>query len=77
MAQEGVIAGLYAADSHKLIDITGCPIQHPKINEAVDRTRNVLQQLQIPVYREKSNQGLVRTIVVRWGFQSEQPRSRS
>ncbi|MGZ7441778.1 23S rRNA (uracil(1939)-C(5))-methyltransferase RlmD [Paenibacillus sp. TH7-28] len=72
MAQEGVIAGLYAADSHKLIDITGCPIQHPKINEAVDRTRNVLQQLQIPVYREKSNQGLVRTIVVRWGFQSEQ-----
>lgn len=72
MEQEGMIAGLYAADSHKLIDITGCPIQHPKLNEAVDRVRNVLQQLQIPVYKEKSNQGLVRTIVVRFGFQSEQ-----
>lgn len=72
MQEEGMIAGLYAMDSHRLIDITGCPIQHPKVNEAVDRTRNVLQRLNIPVYREKSNQGLVRTIVVRWGFQSEQ-----
>ncbi|GAA0133491.1 23S rRNA (uracil(1939)-C(5))-methyltransferase RlmD [Paenibacillus sp. YSY-4.3] len=72
LQEEGVIAGLYAADSHKLIDITGCPIQHPKVNEAVDKTRNVLQRLGIPVYQEKSNQGVVRTIVVRWGFQSGQ-----
>ncbi|GIP57162.1 23S rRNA (uracil(1939)-C(5))-methyltransferase RlmD [Paenibacillus woosongensis] len=72
LQEEGVIAGLYAADSHKLIDITGCPIQHPKVNEAVDKTRNVLQRLGIPVYQEKSNQGIVRTIVVRWGFQSGQ-----
>ncbi|MBA9084965.1 23S rRNA (uracil1939-C5)-methyltransferase [Fontibacillus solani] len=72
MQQEGLIAGLYAADSHKLIDITGCPIQHPKINEAVDKARNVLQRLQIPVYKDKSGQGLVRTIVARWGFQSGQ-----
>lgn len=72
MGSEGMIAGLYAADSHQLIDITGCPIQHPKVNEAVDQARKVLQRLQIPVYKEKSNQGLVRTIVVRWGFQSEE-----
>lgn len=72
MQQEGMIAGLYAADSHKLIDITGCPIQHPKINEAVDQTRKVLEKLNIPVYQEKGNQGLVRTIVARWGFQSGQ-----
>lgn len=72
MQQEGMIAGLYAADSHRLIAITGCPIQHPKINEAVDRTRKVLEKLNIPVYQEKSNQGLVRTIVARWGFQSDQ-----
>lgn len=72
MAQEGMIAGLYAADSHKLIDITGCPIQHPKVNEVVDKTRNVLERLGIPVYKEKGNQGLVRTLVVRVGFQSGQ-----
>lgn len=72
MGPDGMIAGLYAADSHQLIDITGCPIQHPKVNEAVDLARKVLQRLQIPVYKEKSNQGLVRTIVVRFGFQSEE-----
>lgn len=69
---KGIIAGLYAADSHRLIDITGCPIQHPKVNEVVDKTRGILERLNIPVYKEKSNQGLVRTIVVRVGFQSDQ-----
>src|SRR5690606_4088151 len=68
----GVIAGLYAADSHKLIDITGCPIQHPKVNEAADIARNVLQKLNIPIYNEKNNRGAIRTLVVRWGFQSGQ-----
>ncbi|ANS73600.1 23S rRNA methyltransferase [Paenibacillus yonginensis] len=72
MRQEGVIAGLYAAGSHELIDITGCPIQHPEVNRAVDKVRNVLQELQIPVYQERSNKGLVRSIVVRLGFQSKQ-----
>lgn len=70
MQKDKMIAGLYAADSHQLVDITGCPIQHPKINEAVDQTRKVLERLRIPVYQEKGNQGLVRTIVARWGFQS-------
>lgn len=70
MQKDQMIAGLYAADSHQLVDITGCPIQHPKINEAVDQTRKVLERLRIPVYQEKGNQGLVRTIVARWGFQS-------
>lgn len=71
-SQEGVIAGLYAADSHRLIDITGCPIQHPKVNQVVDKTRGILERLSIPIYKEKSNQGLVRTMVVRVGFQSDQ-----
>ncbi|AWB43905.1 23S rRNA (uracil(1939)-C(5))-methyltransferase RlmD [Paenibacillus sp. CAA11] len=70
--QEGVIAGLYSTGSHELVDITGCPIQHPEINAAVDKVRNVLEYLRIPIYKERSNQGLVRSIVVRWGFQSGQ-----
>lgn len=70
--EEGIIAGLYSAGSHELIDITGCPIQHPEVNKAVDRVRNVLQELHIPVYKERGNSGLVRSIVVRLGFQSRQ-----
>ncbi|GGH13682.1 23S rRNA (uracil(1939)-C(5))-methyltransferase RlmD [Paenibacillus segetis] len=74
MQKEEIIAGLYGADSHKLVDITGCPIQHPKVNEAVNKTRQVLQSLNIPVHKgqDRGNLGFIRTIVVRWGFQSEQ-----
>lgn len=70
--EEGIIAGLYSANSHELIDITGCPIQHPEVNKAVDKVRKVLEELRIPVYKERGNQGLVRSIVVRLGFQSRQ-----
>ncbi|WP_223070513.1 23S rRNA (uracil(1939)-C(5))-methyltransferase RlmD [Paenibacillus caui] len=70
--QEGVVAGLYSAGTHELIDITGCPIQHPEVNRSVDRVRNVLQELRIPIYKERGNKGLVRSIVVRLGFQSRQ-----
>ncbi|WP_238996534.1 23S rRNA (uracil(1939)-C(5))-methyltransferase RlmD [Paenibacillus pinistramenti] len=72
LRQEGIIAGLYSAGTHELVDITGCPIQHPEVNRAVDKVRNVLQELGIPVYQERSNKGLVRSIVVRLGFQSRQ-----
>ena len=65
-----VIAGLYQAESHDIVDISGCPIQHPKVNEAVERVKAVLDELNIPFYKENGSKDGVRTIVVRHGFQS-------
>lgn len=65
-----VIAGLYEADSHTIVDISGCPIQHPKVNEAVEKVKSVLEELRIPLHKENGNKDGVRTIVVRHGFQS-------
>ncbi|WP_415640018.1 23S rRNA (uracil(1939)-C(5))-methyltransferase RlmD [Paenibacillus sediminis] len=65
-----LIAGLYSANSHEIVDITGCPIQHPKVNEAVQKVKEALELLHIPIYKERTNTGLVRTIIVRYGFQS-------
>lgn len=65
-----VIAGLYQAESHDIVDISGCPIQHPKVNEAVERVKAVLSELDIPLYKEHGGKDGVRTIVVRHGFQS-------
>lgn len=67
-----VIAGLYEADSHSIVDISGCPIQHPKVNEAVEKVKSVLEELRIPLYKENGSRDGVRTIVVRHGFQSGQ-----
>jgi 23S rRNA (uracil1939-C5)-methyltransferase len=68
--QGEVIAGLYEAESHDIVDISGCPIQHPKVNEAVEKVKSVLEELQIPLYKDNGSRDGVRTIVVRHGFQS-------
>jgi len=71
MANGKVVTGLYAAGTHQLIDVSGCPIQHPKTNEMVKTTRDVLQQLNIPIYNERKRTGVIRTVVARVGFETE------
>ena len=68
--ERDVIAGLYQAESHDIVDISGCPIQHPKVNEAVEKVKAVLSELDIPLHKEHGSKDGVRTIVVRHGFQS-------
>lgn len=76
-----VVAGLYEIGSHEIVDISGCPIQHPQVNSAIDRVKAVLAELNIPLSKGDSRGGRadikdsgqrkgVRTIVVRNGFRS-------
>ncbi|WP_394237849.1 23S rRNA (uracil(1939)-C(5))-methyltransferase RlmD [Niallia oryzisoli] len=65
-----VLAGLYGMNSHSLIHIEQCAVQHPKTNKAIGTVRKVLQKLEIPIYNERSGKGIVRTIVARAGLQS-------
>lgn len=59
------VLGLYAPGSHKLVDISGCPIQSNSINTAANVIREQLEKWRIPPYQEKSKQGIVRTVVIR------------
>jgi tRNA (uracil-5-)-methyltransferase len=63
-----VIAGLYGLNSHQLIDISECLIQHPATNRVTNMVKTILQDLRIPIYNERTQTGLVRTIVARVGF---------
>ncbi|WP_100398025.1 23S rRNA (uracil(1939)-C(5))-methyltransferase RlmD [Bacillus sp. FJAT-44742] len=67
-----VIAGLYAMDSHRLIDLTkpGCMVQHPVLNKVSIEITRIFRDFNIPIYNEKKKTGVVRTIVVRTGFSS-------
>lgn len=65
-----VLAGLYGMNSHQLIDIQQCAVQHPVTNKATETVKKILQELQIPIYNEKKRKGIVRTIVSRVGVQS-------
>lgn len=60
-----IIAGLYSMNSHKLIDIPNCIVQHPATNKAVRVVKEILNDLKIPVYNERKRTGIVRTIVAR------------
>lgn len=71
LANGKVVTGLFVAGTHQLIDISDCPIQHPLTNQIVRTTRDVLEQLGIPVYNERKRTGVVRTVVARVGFQTE------
>lgn len=59
------IAGLYSMNSHRLIDIPNCIVQHPATNKAVRVVKEILNDLKIPVYNERKHTGIVRTIVAR------------
>jgi 23S rRNA (uracil1939-C5)-methyltransferase len=70
-AKDGkVLAGLYGMNSHQLIDIEHCAVQHSQTTEAVNTVKRILQSLNIPIYNEKSRKGIIRTIVTRVGVQS-------
>ncbi|MDM5226923.1 23S rRNA (uracil(1939)-C(5))-methyltransferase RlmD [Cytobacillus sp. NJ13] len=65
-----VLAGLYGMNSHRLINIEHCAVQHPKTTRATETVKRILQDLRIPIYNERSRKGIVRTIVARVGIQT-------
>lgn len=65
-----IIAGLYGLDSHRLIPIQNCMVQHPLTNKVSEEVRKILEEFQIPIYDERKQKGIVRTIVTRAGFES-------
>ncbi|MFD0589053.1 23S rRNA (uracil(1939)-C(5))-methyltransferase RlmD [Paenibacillus sp. GCM10027627] len=62
---DDIITGLYSAGTHKLVDISGCEVQHPVVNEVMEGTKEVLAELDIAIYNERTRQGAVRTVVAR------------
>lgn len=72
-AKDGnIIAGLYGLNSHDLIDIPECIVQHPFSNEITVTVKEAMQQLGIPAYDEKKKSGIVRTVIVRTGFETKE-----
>ena len=60
-----LITGLYEAGSHRLVDISGCEVQHPVVNEVIDGVKRIMAELDISIYDERTREGVVRTIVAR------------
>ncbi len=60
-----VAAGLYKENSHDLVDLPTCSVQHPLTMKVMRRVVELLEAYQVPIYDEEHGSGIVKTIVVR------------
>ncbi len=64
--------GFYRRHSHDLIPIEDFHIQNPEIDKAIVVVRDVLRKYNIAAYNEVTHEGLIRNIMVRYGFYSHE-----
>ena len=67
-----VIAGLYAKGSHELVDIDECIVQHPLTNEVHLAVKEIIRELKLSIFDPERQKGLVRSVVVRTAFETNE-----
>lgn len=67
-----VKAGLFAENSHHLLDINDCLVQDVRTNRVTNEVKRIIENLNIPVYDGSSTRGIIRTIVVRVGLETDE-----
>ncbi|VDG20327.1 RNA methyltransferase [Lactobacillus plantarum JDM1] [Lactiplantibacillus mudanjiangensis] len=60
-----VAAGLYQENSHNLVDLPTCSVQMPVTMMVMRQLVQWIEDLQVPIYDEEHNSGILKTIVVR------------
>jgi 23S rRNA (uracil1939-C5)-methyltransferase len=59
------IIGIYRRESHDILDISSCSLHHPLINRIAAVVKRGIIKGKIPIYHPRSEQGLLRYLVVR------------
>ncbi|WP_435891414.1 23S rRNA (uracil(1939)-C(5))-methyltransferase RlmD [Limosilactobacillus pontis] len=65
MVDGHVAAGLYKPGSHDLVDMQECAVQTPQTMHVIRTMVKLIEELNIPVYDEEHNSGIIKTLVVR------------
>jgi 23S rRNA (uracil1939-C5)-methyltransferase len=66
--QGEVAAGLYVPHSHRVIDISSCPVHPRPVNEVVHYLKKKIQELGIAPYDERDDSGDLRYLDFRYSF---------
>jgi 23S rRNA (uracil1939-C5)-methyltransferase len=64
--------GLYRRHSHEVVDIEGCPLHHPLINNIIAAVKDGITRGRIQVYSPSTGSGLLRYLVIRVSDDGEQ-----
>ncbi|GAA2900188.1 23S rRNA (uracil(1939)-C(5))-methyltransferase RlmD [Enterococcus pseudoavium] len=65
-----VEAGLYQADSHQLVPLKDCLVQEPTTQKVINVVTKLLTKYDLPIYDERTNSGILRTLMVRIGIET-------
>jgi 23S rRNA (uracil1939-C5)-methyltransferase len=68
----GLIGGFYTQNSHRIIDMDTCLIQHEQSDTIIRRIKEMGRELGITAYNESQHSGLLRHVVTKIGFHSGQ-----
>lgn len=61
------VSGIYAKDSHRIVDVKECFIEDKKAREIINCIRELVKSFKIRVYDEDTGYGLLRHVMVRIG----------
>ena len=70
--KDNFVVGFYSPRSHDIIDMEECYIQHEVGDRVVALIKQWLKNYNVPVYDEKTGSGLIRHIMVRKAFKTEE-----
>ena len=67
-----IITGFYAGRTHSIVETRDCALGIPENKEVLDRVIRHMESCQIPPYDEVTGKGLVRHILIRYGFATKE-----
>lgn len=69
--EKEVKMGFYRQRSHDIIDMNECLIQDIQHQQVMNKVKQLFNELNISIYNERSKQGLMRHVVIRTGYHSD------
>ncbi len=67
-----VVCGFYEEYSHRLVTVDNCMLQAKPANMVINELNKILSKHKIKPYDEKTKQGVLRHVFVRYAFQTKQ-----
>jgi 23S rRNA (uracil1939-C5)-methyltransferase len=67
-----VLTGLYLPQSHKVVDISSCPVHPRAVNDVIQQLKKEIQKFGIAPYDERSDSGELRYLDIRYSFWSRE-----
>lgn len=67
-----IIAGMYAKNSHEIINIEKCIIQDKIADEIIKTIKQIMKKYKIEPYNEDEKTGFLRHVLIRTGFKTKE-----